>query len=138
MPANTDCGFTPTSLPFAPTPLIGTPQYTQVTFFTNVNPAVIGANQAGFNEGWLAMGGSVVLLAILRRRARRFKLLLLVPALALMLGSSVLFSGCGKGSSSSVSTTALGTYNVNVVAKGSNGQSITLPVVFTVAAAVTN
>jgi len=138
MPAYTDCGFTPSTLPFAPTALFPTPQYTQVTFFTNVNPAVIAPSQAGFNGSWLAMSGSIVMLLILRRRARRQKLLLLLPAFVLLFTSSTLFSGCGSGSNTQNFTTALGTYNVNVVATGPNGQSISLPVTFTVAAATTN
>ena len=138
MPANTDCGFTPSTLPFAPTALFPTPEYTQVTFFTNVNPAVIGPGQAGFNGSWLVMGGSIILLVILRRKARRHKLLLLLPAFFLLFTSCALFSGCGSGSSSQNFTTALGTYSVNVIATGPNSQSISLPVTFIVAAATTH
>jgi Bacterial Ig-like domain (group 3) len=138
MPTYSDCGFSPSTLSFAPTPLFPTPQYTQVTFFTNVNPAVIGPGQAGFNESWLAMGGSIVLLAILRKRARRYRLLLLLPTLVLLVASSALFSGCGSGSSNQNFTTPLGTYNVNIIATGPNGQSISLPATFTVAAATSN
>ena len=71
MPVYTDCGFTPTTLLFAPTALFPTPQYTQVTFFTNVNPAVISPTQASLGWSWLAMGGSIFLLVVLRRKGSR-------------------------------------------------------------------
>ncbi|SNT37847.1 NHL repeat-containing protein [Granulicella rosea] len=138
MPMYTDCGFTPSTLPFAPTPLFPTPQYTQVTFFTNVNPAVIGPGQAGFGRNWVAIGISVLLFIILRRKARRHRVWLLIPAFALVCASSTLFSGCASSNSKQSFVTALGTYNVNVTATGPNGQTVTLPVVFTVAAPTSN
>jgi sugar lactone lactonase YvrE len=135
MPADTDCGFSPTTFTFTPTTLMGSPQYTQVTFWTNVNPAVVPSS---LGKNLLLFACSCLLLFGLRRRARKLKLLLMIPALGLALSVSAMVSGCSAGNRLQQYTTALGTYNVNVVATGPNGQVLTLPVTFNVASATTN
>jgi len=131
MPAYTDCGFSPTTLTFSPTALMGSAQYTQVTFWTNVNPAV--ASSGVSKHLWL-FAVSVLSLLVLRKRVRKLKFLLVIPALLSALSITALLTSCGKGRLNQF-TTAYGTYNVNVVSTGPNGQVSTLPVTFTVAQA---
>ncbi len=129
-PADSNCGFSPTTLVFAPSALAATPQFTQVTFWTDINPAVISASSL---VGWPLFLLSLVAFLGLRRRARTIKPLLLIALFGTLIGSSFILTGCGNSGRNAVYLTPTGTYTINVSATGPNGQTITLPVTFTVA-----
>ena len=133
MPANSTCGFSPTALPFVPQALMPVQQFAQITFWTNVNPAVI-PSASSFGSGWLMIGSTIVLLFGIRRKSRMLRRMVMIPAIAVLFVGTAMMSGCSADGRTTQYPTPLGSYNVTVTATGPNGQSISLPVTFTVSA----
>ena len=144
MPSFSDCTFSPTSLTFAPVPGVAVTQQTQVTLFTDINPAVINASisrPAGTTAfatllGWPVLLSSIVLVFGFRRRLRGARLLSLVALFGILAGGATVLTGCGSTvAAPGTYLTPPGVYTVQVIAK-SGATTISTPVTFTVTAGV--
>ena len=73
-----------------------------------------------------------------RKRLQATRLLGIIVWCGLLVGGSMIVSGCSSGSAASTkpSLTPTGTYKVNLTISGPNNTSQTMPIQFTVAAGV--
>ena len=134
MPANSTCTFgPPTTLTFAATPGIQTEQQINITLFTDVATGVTQTTSEIL--GWplliLSCAGILAFRKRLRKNPLAMRLLTVVSLFGVLVGGSVLMSGCSSGNFST-QITPVGTYTVNFVATGPNSTSVTTPITFIV------
>jgi sugar lactone lactonase YvrE len=137
LPANSTCTFSPTSLTLSATSTFAPPVYTDVTFWTDLQPGTVPGTTAQLNAptlghthsgvnlaaiiGWpltlLGLGG----LLLRRRKLAHLRGLTLMALAFVMAGTALTFTGCsgGPGAYHAVLTPA-GTYPITVTVKGAN------------------
>jgi len=130
LPAASTCTFSPTSINFVPSTAAANPVYTDVTFWTDLQPGFITsevrAPSIGSGKtsriyaamfGWpMTLIGLAALVGFRRKQARRG--IALLGLLLVMLGSSLVMTGCaGPGAYQPVLTPA-GTYPITITVKG--------------------
>ena len=144
LPANTTCTFSPTFLAFTPVPGAAAPQLAQVTIFTDVLPGfnpfanatpvrLFGGSQTALATllGWPVLLFSVVGIFGFRKRIKATRLLSIAAFLGMLVGSSMVLSGCGSSIRGPV-TTPVGTYTVTVTATSTTGTIHSQNLTFTV------
>jgi sugar lactone lactonase YvrE len=130
LPAASTCTFSPTSITFVPSAAFANPVYTDVTFWTDLQPGFITsevhAPSIGNGKtsrvyaamfGWpMTLIGLAALVGFRRKQVRRG--IALLGLLLVMLGSSLVMTGCaGPGAYQPVLTPA-GTYPITITVKG--------------------
>jgi hypothetical protein len=140
LPANSNCTFAPTSIPLTASTNFATPVYTDVTFFTDLQPGYAalhgpatarGGRRIALAEmiGWpLTLLG---FLGVLRSR-RRLHALTLAAVLMVLAGASLTLSGCAGPGAYQPNLTPPGTYPITITVKGPNGLTQSTVVDFTV------
>jgi sugar lactone lactonase YvrE len=143
LPANSACTFQPTSITLTAGTSYASPVYTDVTFFTDVQPGATASLKQPFQSGkpayslalivgWpLTFLGLFGMLALRRKKALRG--LSLMALGILMAGSALTFTGCAGPGNYVAALTPAGTYPVTITAKGAGLTSSTI-VDFTVTA----
>jgi sugar lactone lactonase YvrE len=137
LPANSTCTFSPTSLTLSATSTFAPPVYTDVTFWTDLQPGTVPGTTARLNAPTLGHTHSGVTLAAIigwpltllglcglllrRRKLAHLRGLTLMALAFVMAGSALTFTGCsgGPGAYHAVLTPA-GTYPITVTVKGAN------------------
>jgi sugar lactone lactonase YvrE len=137
LPANSTCTFSPTSITLAASSTFATPVYTDVTFWTDLQPGTVPGTTASLHAptightrnavtlaamiGWpltlLGLGG----LLVRRRKLSHLRGFTLMALAFILAGSALTFTGCsgGPGAYHAVLTPA-GTYPITVTVKGAN------------------
>ena len=149
MPQYSVCTFLPTSIPLTPGTTLPTPVYTDVTFWTDIQPGSITTPSAalhlpGFMGGGKAhlelamLGWPVGLLGLagivsLRRRTRLASGLRLFGLLLVFVGTTLTFTGCGGPGTYTPALTPAGSYPITITIKGA-GVTKTTQVIFQVGA----
>jgi sugar lactone lactonase YvrE len=155
LPANSVCTVTPTTLAFTPVPGVPASQTVGVTLWTDVSPGVIPTGTtsqirpAGLPHrpitalasllGWPLLLASFTGVLGFRKRLQATKLLGILVWCGLLVGCSIIVSGCSGGTtaaSTKPNLTPTGSYKVNLTISGPNNTSQTMPIQFTVAAGV--
>jgi sugar lactone lactonase YvrE len=145
LPAASTCTFSPTSVTLVPSTTFANPVYTDVTFWTDLQPGFITSELRTPSIGngkssrvYAAMFGwpmtliGLTALVCLRRKQSTHRAISLLGLLLVMVGSSLVMTGCaGPGAYVPVLTPA-GTYPITVTVKG-NGATQSTVVNFIVA-----
>jgi sugar lactone lactonase YvrE len=128
LPAHSACTFQPTSIPLTAGTAYAAPVFTDVTFFTDVQPGNVSAlarPNSGIAlatvVGWPLTAFSLIALLVLRRR-KSLRGLSLLAVFVLMAGTALTFGGCaGPGSYTPALTPASPTgqpYPITITVKG--------------------
>jgi sugar lactone lactonase YvrE len=130
LPAASICTFSPTSVPLTATTAYQSPQYTDVTMWTDLQPgdATSSLQKPEIRKdsrvalammlGWpVALLGMIGLFG-LRRRKGTLGALTLLALVMVMCGTSLIFAGCAGPGIYKPTLTPAGTYPVTVTASG--------------------
>ena len=153
LPANSVCTVTPTSLVFAPVPGTPGPLTAGVTLWTDVAPGTVPTSTSSRAIrparlsaqstptlatifGWPLLLVSFAGVLGFRKRLQTARLLSLLVFSGLLVGGSIVISGCSSGTVGPPTLTPVGSYKVNLTVSGPNNTSQTMPIQFTVAPGV--
>ena len=136
LPTNSVCRFQPVSLTF--TSGVTTAQTLNVNIYTNVSSTIASLERTGgisFAElfGGPLAGLALILLGRRKKIAARMRLLSGIALMLALAGGMMGLSGCGSGTAASNAfVTPLGTSAVTVTYSDGAGNSVAVPVSFTV------